>query len=350
MRRVVVVYNRRATGFSRVEREVLSFLRQKKGIILMRFEVKQVGVRANVEKLAKILREGDLVIAVGGDGTATIAMNGVMESEKKAELAVLPFGNFNDMAKIGGLSQVEEVFSGVVREVYPMEVLVNGKRWRYAMCYVTLGLMAEGAELFEDERVRRRLRKIKWGKRIYSLWRLFLWFMKNRNKGFSYDGVVRGWSGGGGVGDGCGGGDYLESEVSGENESWREEFRGFSDFWMVNGERMAGVMKGGGVDRCDGQGLDGCGGGRCVLEDGRGRVFCDKFLAGGANLRGLFGMIGFVLSGMARGVRGREFMGVEIVMRKGEKVVIQAEGESEQMRIERLKLRKRKGVLMVFLG
>lgn len=44
-----------------------------------------------------------------------------------------------------------------VREILPLEILVDGKHWRYAPCYVTLGLLAEASEIMDGDRVRKSL-------------------------------------------------------------------------------------------------------------------------------------------------------------------------------------------------
>ena len=48
----------------------------------------------NAEKLAACLMDGDILVTLGGDGTATIGVNAAFLSGKKVRYYTLPFGNF----------------------------------------------------------------------------------------------------------------------------------------------------------------------------------------------------------------------------------------------------------------
>ena len=78
-----------------------------------------------------------------------------MLSGKDVTLGVLGYGNFNDVARmlkakqpvkygdeyIGGVSEIVERFeAGKVKEIYPLEAVVDGEHWRYAPCYITCGV------------------------------------------------------------------------------------------------------------------------------------------------------------------------------------------------------------------
>lgn len=181
MKRLLVVYNLKSSRFKDVEREVLVNLRNLNGYMIGKYEIQRIGVNKNAEQFAKLVEDGDLVLSVGGDATAVISANGIIKSGKDAKLAVLPYGNFNDLARTLGAKKLEDVFKGKTRKMWPLEILVDGKHFRYATCYVTIGMTAEAVELFDDSKVRKKLQK---GHK--SSWRsyfsLMRWYFKNRHK------------------------------------------------------------------------------------------------------------------------------------------------------------------------
>lgn len=222
MKKILVVYNPRSSNYQAVADEVLTQARNLKGYLVGKYEVKQKSVIENAEILAKLVGDGDLVVAAGGDGTATMVVNGVLMSGKDATLAVLGYGNFNDMAKtLGtkgvGLDGVVEGFEkDKVKEVYPLEVKVDEKLWRYVPCYVTMGLFAESTAVFDDKKVREKLMK-KRPNKIFSWVTLAKWYFKNHRRK-----------------------DFLpEFSLNGQLMPG-----GTTDYVGMNASRMAGVMKG----------------------------------------------------------------------------------------------------------
>ena len=216
MKRLLVVYNLKSSRFKDVEREVLVNLRNLNGYMIGKYEIQRIGVDKNVEQFAKLVEDGDLVLSVGGDATGVIAANGVLKSGKDATLAVLPYGNFNDLARTLGTKKLEDVLGGKTRKMWPLEILVDGKHYRYATCYTTIGMTAEAVELFDDSKVRKGLQK---GHK--SSWRSYIllmkWYFKNRHKKvflpeFKLNGVP------------------MHKKTS--------------DYAAVNGRRMCRVMKG----------------------------------------------------------------------------------------------------------
>ena len=181
MKRLLVVYNLKSSRFKDVEREVLVNLRNLNGYMIGKYEIQRIGVDKNVEQFAKLVEDGDLVLSVGGDATGVIAANGVLKSGKDATLAVLPYGNFNDLARTLGTKKLDDVLKGKTCKMWPLEILVDGKHYRYATCYTTIGMTAEAVELFDDSKVRKGLQK---GHK--SSWRSYIllmkWYFKNRHK------------------------------------------------------------------------------------------------------------------------------------------------------------------------
>lgn len=224
-KRVLVAYNPRSSKFLRVKTEVLDLLFNPKRladelgierVMMGKYEVRPTNVDENAERLAGILRPNDLVIAAGGDGTASIVANALMKCPEEAEMAVLGYGNFNDFARTTGKLKVQDAFREKAHDFYPLEVTLDGKLFRYAMCYVTMGLTAESVELFDEEKMRKFLQT---GKRsaVRSYSALAKWYFSSRKKRR-----------------------FLpEFELNGEKMS-----RKVTDYCAVNGGSMAGVMKG----------------------------------------------------------------------------------------------------------
>ena len=249
--RLVLVYNPRSSGFKQVEDEVITPLRQQKNLTLLKFTVQPTNVDDNAAHLARILRAGDLVLAAGGDGTATIALNGVVQAEQRRRpevpagaksalaksvatqaeppirLAVLGYGNFNDFARTLGrydftyvtkqFFQADTSVNNQVdaqakqasaqakranipadtqtetptRPLYPLEIRVNGRHWRYAASYLTVGLFAESTQVFDQPAVREFLQKH--GKNLFfSVWALARWYFQNRKREFIPTGKLNG--------------------------------------------------------------------------------------------------------------------------------------------------------------
>lgn len=186
MKRLFIVYNPRSSRFLDVKKEVIDKTKSLKGYMVGKYEVEPTDVDENAKNLAKILKDGDLVLSAGGDATASISANGILRSNKDVTLAVLPYGNFNDLARTLGAKKFEDL--NMYRrqgpsssKLYPLEIHIDGKFFRYATCYVTIGMTAEACELFDEPRFRKSMQK---GHK--SSWRSYLalvkWYFKNRHK------------------------------------------------------------------------------------------------------------------------------------------------------------------------
>ncbi len=222
MRKLLIVYNPRSSRAAEVEKEVLAPARELTGVMVGKYEVERTDVDKNAAKFAKLLKDGDLVLAAGGDATATIAANGILLSGRDASLAVLPYGNFNDLARTLKTKSFEQVFENQkleksVRKLYPLEIIVDGKFFRYATCYVTIGMTAEAVEIYDRPEVRKKLKK-NFGRKVGSYVSLANWYFKNRHRKH-----------------------FLpEFSLNGKLQDKR-----ISDYAAVNGRSMARVMKGG---------------------------------------------------------------------------------------------------------
>ncbi len=299
MKRLLVVYNLKSSRFKDVEREVLVNLRNLNGYMIGKYEIQRIGVDKNVEQFAKLVEDGDLVLSVGGDATGVIAANGVLKSGKDATLAVLPYGNFNDLARTLGTKKLEDVLGGKTRKMWPLEILVDGKHYRYATCYTTIGMTAEAVELFDDSKVRKGLQK---GHK--SSWRSYIllmkWYFKNRHKKV-----------------------FLpEFKLNGEPMHKKT-----SDYAAVNGRRMCRVMKG-----------------------NDSFLSAKKFRHMTGKLVNLWNLMVLMTRSILRKVPGRDTTGDVLEFVKPSTVEVQAEGEYQVFtNISKIEIKKSEKPLKVIM-
>ena len=248
MKRILVIYNPRSSRYTDVKSEVLSHLNELKSCMIGKYEVAPTNLNDNISKFTKILKDDDLVISAGGDATGIIASNAILKSGKDVTLAALPYGNFNDLARTLRTKKLDDIIKGSPREddraffledrklgrvassvsskkeighlsrrFYPLEIIVDGEFFRYATCYVTIGMTAEAVQIYDSPKMRTKLKK-SFGRKITSYTELSKWYFKNRHShafipSFKLNGVPQ------------------------DNRT--------SDYAAVNGRSMARVMKGG---------------------------------------------------------------------------------------------------------
>ncbi len=218
MPRLLIIYNPNSTNYKRVKTEILD---QKTELFenynLAEYTIKKIGFENNVKNLKKELKDGDTCLALGGDATAAISANAILESKKDATLAVLPYGNFNDLARTLNTMNLKNIdLKSKPVKLYPLEIYIDNKFWRYATCYVTIGMTAEAVELFDAPKFRKYMQK---GHK--SSWRSYLelakWYFKNRKKKV-----------------------FLPEFTVNKNPTVKRA----SDYAAVNGKSMCRVMKG----------------------------------------------------------------------------------------------------------
>ena len=222
MQRIIIIYNPHSSRFSDVKKEVLDLAKHLKGYMVGKYEVEKTNLDANIAKLSKLIKDKDIIISAGGDATGVIASNGILKSGKDATLAVLPYGNFNDLSHTLGTSKLEDIIFGMggrdsffegspelgkarssaarpwrragrtrpekkglgqalYQKLYPLEIIVDGKLFRYATCYVTIGMMAESVKIYDQPTMRKKLKK-SFGRKISSYTDLAGWYFKYRHK------------------------------------------------------------------------------------------------------------------------------------------------------------------------
>ena len=182
MNRLLVIYNPRSSRYQEAKEQVLSRMSELNGYLVGKYEIINTNMEDNIDRLSKVLTNGDLVLSVGGDATATIAVNAIMKSGKKATLSVLPYGNFNDLSRTLHTRTFNDVFlsNTAVRDFYPLEIIIDGQFFRFSTCYVTVGMMAESVELYNEPKFRHKL-KGRFGRQIGSYTQLAKWYFKNRH-------------------------------------------------------------------------------------------------------------------------------------------------------------------------
>ena len=304
--RVVIVINSRSSQAKRIETEVLTPIKNAifkrnsiqdsniQNVTLMQYGVAPTNVDDNAKKLAECLMDGDILITLGGDGTATIGVNAAFLSGKKVKYYTLPFGNFNDIART-----VREARGN---RVYGLEAKVDDEHFRFALCYFTVGMLAESTEIFDESKIRKKLRR-KHGRLWYSLIVLFKWFMKNHHKKF----IPR-----------------FYYEIDGSRT--KVEKKQVSDVIILNGASMAKVLRGGDY------------------------YLGDKFLMRCASLQSLFLMSWFMLRGFF-GVKGEQCRLMRLIFEEKEElqqVEIQAEGEYKRIKkMQSIEFKKTKEALQI---
>ncbi len=292
----MVVYNPRASHHVAIEEEVLARVRQLSGWMVAKYAVKHTSYDDNVVKLQMMLADGDLVISAGGDGTASIALNAVMAAGKDVTLAVLGYGNFNDIARMLGVTREEGVEgilqryeAGKMRELHPLEIEVNGKHWRYAPCYFSMGLLAQATTMLEEPKVRKVLDTGRKGT-MFSLMNAVRWYLKHHKRNYLPAGKLNG----------------------------TDMPRKTTDYMAVNGPTLARIMKGG--DWWMGE---------------------KKFGSTVAKLGGFWRMVGFGLKSITKGVELQETEEDVIEFDTSSEVEVHAEGEYEDLRnVKMIKIEK----------
>lgn len=300
LKKMLVVYNPRASQRAAVEREVFAELRNLRGWMVGKYAVKPTNFEENVANIAKLVDDEDFVIVAGGDGTTAMAMNGVMRSGKDVTVGVLGYGNFNDVARMLGeesfVGLMEDYEAGRVGELYPLEVKVNGEIWRYAVGYFTMGLLAEATKLMETKAMRKRLQAGHRGV-MGDLWAAVGWYLRNKRKVQLPEGK---WNG-----------ELMPGKVT--------------DYLAVNAGTLARIMKG-----------------EAKWQDKAG------FLSGVQRLGGFWRMVGFGLRSVFKKVPLGETRGDVIEFMEGSAVEMQIEGEYERIEgVRKVEIRKGRGVKVV---
>lgn len=157
--RLVVIHNPNSSRARKVGCEVLGEL-NKAGVAFIPFETRSPKTEDNIADMRDVLREGDTVIVAAGDGTAMQSGNAILRNDfKHTKLGLLPYGNFNNLASIYGLTAdslltATETDTLPTLPLHPITIEADGKYYRDALAYVTAGWTARAAREFSEPNTR----------------------------------------------------------------------------------------------------------------------------------------------------------------------------------------------------
>lgn len=305
MKRLIIVYNPRSSHYAQVQKEVLAKARALKGWAIGKFEVADTNVDDNARRLSRVFQDNDLVISAGGDGTATIAINGIMLSKaQNVRIGVLGLGNFNDTSRTFGNLKFDDIikYESEAKEVWPLECSINKEHWRYGMCYFTIGMFAEACAVFDHPKTRKALQSGK-KRTVFSLAVLVRWWLKQRKK----HGLPK----------------FMLGNSSDEFVACHK----VSDYMAVNGKTVARMMRG-------------------------GKFFTQKesFISYNGQLTKFFKLCWMMFRSIFRRVPGTESDYDCLVFAKPAKMMFQAEGEYAKLEgVEIVEINKAKKPLLAVM-
>lgn len=157
-RKLVIVQNPYSTRHSEVQAGVFDRL-DTAGIAYDTITTRFSQAEDNIKDLADHLPDDAHIISAAGDGTSTQVVNAGLRAElHDAVYSFIGYGNCNDLAR--GQRDPLPLLQANRRTIIhqPLSVEVNGKPWRYAPGYMTLGLTALIASGFASAASRERLR------------------------------------------------------------------------------------------------------------------------------------------------------------------------------------------------
>ncbi|MBR3164278.1 hypothetical protein IKF15_03195 [Candidatus Saccharibacteria bacterium] len=186
--RIILVFNpnssRAKTAIQKLKPEVESL--RASGTQVYLHETSSPDFDLNVLELLDIIEENDLLVAVGGDATASMVFNSAIRASEAFDtscyVAALPFGNFSDIAANFKCRNLHDVVNGHVEEFWPLECRVDGELWRHAVEYVSTGMYAEACKLFDEKDVRRTIKQHPSARLAISLATLANWWYVARSK------------------------------------------------------------------------------------------------------------------------------------------------------------------------
>jgi diacylglycerol kinase family enzyme len=159
-RRIVVVHNPICTQADRIGRDVFGALDENR-VPYADFSTKWPDPKANEDEIRAFLKDGDRVIAAGGDGTVATAARALVGRE--IQLGALPFGNYNDVSRAhtdtgqGVMGLVAE--NTPVVDHSPIIMSVNGNPIGQILGSAGLGRTVYGVEAMNEPKAREARRR-----------------------------------------------------------------------------------------------------------------------------------------------------------------------------------------------
>lgn len=109
------------------------------------------------------LKNGDLTLAAGGDGTAQVSFDACYMSKKDVIFATVPLGNGNDLSRAINKSRrtIRSILQQSVVDFYPLNMVVDGKKEISLATYATFGATTVLVDYLNKESARRRRKVFK---------------------------------------------------------------------------------------------------------------------------------------------------------------------------------------------
>lgn len=278
-RRLVIAHNPHSSRALAVQEQVFDRLTAA-GYSYERIEVQQASLEDNVARLAPQIQPGDLILSAAGDGSAHAVFHSVMAANQPGvELGFLAYGNFNDIpntfnSKKSLRDPVVFLEQAKQETIKPITVYVDGNLLRSALLYATIGWTARAAGVFNEPKVRY---KIKHGGAgiVKSLWRTGGYYFQSRRTSalppFSIGGV---------------------------------HYRGMTDIIAANGPTVARLFR-----------------------SGKRYYKQPVFLFRVLNVRSIIHNVPFLLAGLIGRMRGQEVESIAALFDAPANVTLQCDGE-----------------------
>lgn len=183
--RLIIVHNPNSSRAKKVASEVFNTL-DNTSTRYTAFETKSPNAEDNIADMSNFLEDGDTVVVAASDGTAMQAGNAILRSEHtNSKIGLLPYGNFNDLARVYGLSPnaLTNHDSLGTTNLYPLVITANETYCRDALAYATAGWTARAAREFSEHDSRESIVGTPDAiKLTRSLWQLAINYFAHRNE------------------------------------------------------------------------------------------------------------------------------------------------------------------------
>ena len=163
--RLVIVRSPKSTRARQYTKVRADLQRQAniKGWTISEIEITDLPYYQAVKKIATNIRDGDLVLAAGGDGIAQTTFQAIYTSKSGSIFTTVPLGNANDVSRAinGRYRSAELILRQPVTDFYPLNVVINGSITISLISYVTFGATTVLVDYLNRDNMRHRRRLLK---------------------------------------------------------------------------------------------------------------------------------------------------------------------------------------------
>jgi hypothetical protein len=157
--RLVVVHSPKASRGAEYDTRVAPKLQQiatAHGIDLVEIPLDNVRYLSACDLVAKVLRDHDTVLSVGGDGISQVTLQGTFTSGCDVVIGFLPLGNANDFATAlnGAVKNPAKILASPTFDFHPLELTINRRIKLYVAAYITLGITTVAVDWLNSATVR----------------------------------------------------------------------------------------------------------------------------------------------------------------------------------------------------